>query len=187
MRLRPPPRSTSSSRVSASAASCGVSVRLTSATCAAALATSDTGAQTSLSSLPSRHAVFIDNESLPTGMLIPSRRHRSDAAATASKSFASSPSCPHAAIQLHDSLTFASSTSAAAIFVMASPIAMRDDAAASITASGRTFADRHGFARVALETRHRHGAVGDRNLPRSDQRVTRIHSAHRPVADRDQE
>ena len=136
MRLRPAPRSTSTSSVSTSADSCGVSERRTSSTGAAALAISDTGAVTSLSCVPSRHAVFIDRESLPTGTLMPSCWHRSDAACTASKSLASSPGWPQAAIQLADSLMRPSSTSAAAMFVMASPIAMRDAAAASITASG---------------------------------------------------
>ncbi len=136
MRLRPAPRSTSTSSVSVSATSCGVSERRTSSTGAAALAISDTGAATVLSTSPSRHAVFIDNESLPTGTLMPSAWHTSLAACTASNSFASSPGWPHAAIQLADSFTRSSAMSAAAMLVIASPIAIREAAAASMTASG---------------------------------------------------
>ena len=63
-----------------SATSCGVSACRTSPTPAAALAISETGALTTRSASPSRQAVFIDNESLPTGTLIPSAWHISLAA-----------------------------------------------------------------------------------------------------------
>ncbi len=99
---------------------------------------SDTGATTSLATPASSHLVRIDSESLPTGMLMPSAGHSSmPTARTVSYSFASSPSTPQAAIQLADSLTLPRSlTGAAARLVSASPIAMRPDAGASITASG---------------------------------------------------
>ena len=42
---------------------------------------SDTGATTLRSTLPSRHAVFIDSESLPTGIAMPSCGHSSFATA----------------------------------------------------------------------------------------------------------
>ena len=119
-----------------SAASCGVSERRTSPTGAAALAISDTGAAIVFSTSPSRHAVFIDNESLPTGTLMPSAWQTVLAACTASKSFASSPGWPHAAIQFAESFTRSSAMSAAAMLVIASPMAIRDAAAASMTASG---------------------------------------------------
>jgi hypothetical protein len=69
-------------------------------------------------------------------MLMPSCLHSPLAAATASKSRASSPGRPHAAIQFADSFMRVSSTSADARLVSASPIAIRADAAASMIASG---------------------------------------------------
>ncbi len=59
-----------------------------------------TGDTTALSS----HCVRIDIESLPTGIAMPSAIATSLAARTPAYSFASSPGCPAAAIQLHDSL-----------------------------------------------------------------------------------
>ena len=67
---------------------------------------------------------------------MPSAWHTSLAARTASNSFASSPGWPHAAIQFADSFTRSSAMSAAAMLVIASPIAIREAAAASMTASG---------------------------------------------------
>ena len=86
----------------------------------------------------SRHTVFIDIESLPTGMEIPSRGHRAAATAdTVSNSAASSPGWPAAAIQLADSFTSSSDLrSAAAMFISASATAMRPLAAGSISANG---------------------------------------------------
>ena len=57
--------------------SAGVSVRRTSRTGAKAETISDTGAMTLLCVSPSRHAVFIDSESLPTGIAMPSAGHSS--------------------------------------------------------------------------------------------------------------
>ena len=59
----------------------GVSVRRTSFTGANADTISDSGATTLFSTPPSLQAVFIDNESLPTGIAIPSCGHNSLATA----------------------------------------------------------------------------------------------------------
>ena len=82
--------------------------------------------------------VRIDIESLPTGMPTPSRGHRSRATAfTVSKSAASSPGEPAAAIQFAESFTCESdATGAAARLVRASPTAIRPEAGPSITAIG---------------------------------------------------
>jgi hypothetical protein len=71
-------------------------------------------------------------------MLMPSAGHSSmPTAFTVSYSAASWPGWPQAAIQLADSLmSEMSAIGAAAMLVIASPTAMRPDAAASITASG---------------------------------------------------
>ncbi len=99
---------------------------------------SDKGLTTVCGLPPSTHAVRIDIESLPTGMLIPSWGHRSSATArTVSKRAASSPGAPAAAIQFADNFTRVKPvTGAAATLVSASATAMRPEAGASITASG---------------------------------------------------
>ena len=114
----------------------GVSALRTSLTGAAADTISDTGAVTCRASPSCCQAVFIDSESLPTGMLMPSDWHNRLAASTASNSRASSPGWPQAAIQLADSLTRSSATSALAMLVSASPMAILALAAASTMASG---------------------------------------------------
>ncbi len=117
--------------------SCGVSTPRASLTGANAVTISETGAVTPLRCPSSSQTVRIDSESLPTGMLRPAATHSSEAAFTASKRSASSAGSPQAAIQLAESLIRAiDSIGAAAIFVIASPIAMRADAAASMTATG---------------------------------------------------
>ena len=80
----------------------------------------------------------MDKESLPTGMAMPSAGQSSmPTVRTVSKSFASSPGWPQAAIQLADSTMSPSvSMGAAAMFMIASATAMRPDAGASINASG---------------------------------------------------
>ncbi len=55
----------------------GVSVRRTSFTGAKAEMMSETGATTLLFPSPSRHTVFIDSESLPTGIAMPNAGHNS--------------------------------------------------------------------------------------------------------------
>ena len=77
-------------------------------------------------------------ESLPTGMLIPNCGHNSiPTALTVANSAASSPTWPAGAIQLADSFKLLmSSMAAAAILVIASPIAMRPEAGALIKAMG---------------------------------------------------
>ncbi|MNZ68148.1 hypothetical protein D3C78_864090 [compost metagenome] len=99
---------------------------------------SDSGEVTLLSSPLSCQRVFMDIESLPTGMVMPSAGHSSmPTALTVSYRRASSPGWPAAAIQLADSLISESlSMLAAARLVMVSPIAMRPDAGASSRASG---------------------------------------------------
>ena len=118
--------------------SCGVQVLRTSPTGANAETISDTGATTDLRVAPSLHTVFIDSESLPTGMAMPSAGHSSSpTACTVAYSAASSPGSPQAAIQLADSLTFDSEPmSAARMLVSASATASRPEAGASSTATG---------------------------------------------------
>src|SRR5205823_11504262 len=111
----------------------GVTARRTSLHVPNAVTTSVTGDTTWLSA----HCVRIAIESLPTGIAMPSAIAVSLAARTAAYSLASSPGWPAAAIQLHDSLIRDSGPiGAAARFVIASPIASRDAAAASSTATG---------------------------------------------------
>ncbi len=119
--------------------SCGVSVLCTSLTGAKPEARlSDSGDTTAFASFPSRHLVFIDIESLPTGIDIPSAGQNSMPTAwTASNSFWSSCASPAAAIQLADSLMSPIfSIEAPAMLVTTSPTAMRAEAAALMTASG---------------------------------------------------
>ncbi len=136
---RPPARSMSTSDVGpVSSRSCGVQVSRTSSHGANADTTSETGLTTARGTPSSLQVVRIDIESLPTGMLTPSAGHSSSATArTVSKSAASSPGAPAAAIQLADSLTRDSAvTGAAARFVRASATAIRPEAGASIDAIG---------------------------------------------------
>ena len=138
-RARPGARSISTSAVGpASVRNCGVHVCRTSSHGANAETMSDTGLTTSARAPRSSHADRMDIESLPTGMLTPSAGQRSSATArTVSKSAASSPGAPAAAIQFADSLTSESArTGAAARFVSASATAMRPDAGALTMASG---------------------------------------------------
>ena len=136
MRMRPCPRSTSTSVVSP-ACSCGVSVPRTSDSVAKAETISDTGAVTCRASSPSVQRVRIDRLSLPTGTLMPSAGHSSmPTALTVSYSAASSPGSPQAAIQLQLSFTRGRSMGAASRLVMASATAMRPEAGASREASG---------------------------------------------------
>jgi len=103
-----------------------------------ALTISDSGAVITRESPCSLQAVFIDSESLPTGIAMPSAGHSSSATAlTVSNSAASSPGCPAAAIQFADSLMSSSAPMrAAARLVSASPTAMRPEAAGCSSAIG---------------------------------------------------
>ncbi len=114
--------------------SCGVSVARASSIGANADTMSETGETTSFPS----QAVRIDRESLPTGIETPSAGQNSSATArTVSKSAASSPGWPAAAIQFAESFTLESEeTAAAARLVRASATAMRPEAGASMSASG---------------------------------------------------
>ena len=116
----------------------GVVVLPASVTGAKAVTTKDSGEIMALSSPCSSHTVFIDKESLPTGIAIPNAGHNSiPTALTVSYNAASSPGWPQAAIQLADSLISPMlAILAAAIFVIASPTAIRPDAGASINANG---------------------------------------------------
>ena len=100
--------------------------------------TNDNGATTVFAVSFNVQVVFIDIESFPTGIEMPSSGHSSIATAlTVSYSAASSPGCPAAAIQLADILiSLIRSTAAAAIFVIASATAIRPLLAGSISASG---------------------------------------------------
>jgi hypothetical protein len=99
---------------------------------------SDTGATTAFLAAPSPHTVFIDRESLPTGMAIPNAgQSSSPTVLTVAYSAASSPGSPQAAIQFAESRTFVNAPmSAARMLVSASPTASRPDAGASSTATG---------------------------------------------------
>ena len=100
---------------------------------------SETGLTTARGCPSSVHVVRMDIESLPTGSLTPSAGQRSSATArTVSKSAASSPGGPAAAIQLADSFTSDRSRTraAAARLVSASATAIRPEAGASMAASG---------------------------------------------------
>ncbi|MNQ76940.1 hypothetical protein D3C85_917920 [compost metagenome] len=138
MRWRPRPRSIRIRTLSpASVRSCGVRLARTSATGANAVMTSDTGATTWRCSPSCSQDVFMDRESLPTGMDRPVAWHSSLTADTVSYSAASCPATPQAAIQLADSLMSSRrATSAAARLVRASATAMRPDAGASSMAMG---------------------------------------------------
>ena len=143
MRFLPRPKSIKISSVSrgrpcSSHCKSGVLVLRASITCAKAEITKETGEITFLVLSPSRHSVAIDKESLPTGIDIPNAGHNSmPTAFTESKSLASSPGLPQAAIQFADNFTVSSPLiSAANRLVMASPTAMRAAAGASITAIG---------------------------------------------------
>ena len=98
---------------------------------------SDSGAVWLLASPFCCHCDFIDSESLPTGIAMPSAGASSAPTAfTVSNRRASSSPCPQAAIQLAErrtSLSFA--IEVAAMLVMASPTAMRPEAGASSSAS----------------------------------------------------
>ena len=118
-----------------------MSERRTSVTGANAETMSESGAVTAFSppDFGSRHVVRIDIESLPTGIATPIAGQSSiPTAFTVSKSAASSPGCPAAHIQFAESLISPRSRiePAAAMFVIASPTAMRPDAGPSINASG---------------------------------------------------
>ncbi|MCY1411806.1 hypothetical protein D9M71_271980 [compost metagenome] len=139
MRFWPRPRSIRIRSVSPlSMRSCGVRVLRTSSTGAKPLTISDIGEVTLFSAPSSLHLVFIDMESLPTGMVRPSSGHSSmPTALTVSYRRASSPGWPAADIQLADSLMSESlPIRAAARLVRVSPIAIRPEAGASSRASG---------------------------------------------------
>ena len=137
IRRAPSPNCTNTKVVSSWALSCGVNVWRTSARDANALTIKLTGDVT-LCCLPSCcHWVRMDKLSLPTGIEIPRAGHNSiPTAYTVSYKAASSPSSPHAAIQLALSLTRFNSIGAANKFVMASAIAIRPDAGALSAANG---------------------------------------------------
>ena len=91
------PRSTRISTLSpASVRSCGVRLARTSATGAKAVTISDTGATTWRCSPSCSQLVFMDSESLPTGMDRPAAWHSSLTADTVSYSAASWPGTPQA-------------------------------------------------------------------------------------------
>ena len=139
MRFWPCPKSIRMSFVSPwSMRNCGVSVLRASVVLANAVTTKEIGAVTALLSPSSFQMVFMLMESLPTGMLIPSAGHSSmPTALTVSNSAASSPAWPAGAIQLAESFKLLmSSIFAAAILVIASPIAMRPEAGALMSANG---------------------------------------------------
>ena len=133
--------------------SCGVHVRRTSSQGAKAETMSDRGERTAFgrpSLLPRRahrHRVLADRDADAE----PGQSSRATAC-TVSKSAASSPGEPAAAIQLAESLTRPErSIGAAARLVSASPTAMRPEAGASITAIGVALADGERLAGVAVE------------------------------------
>ena len=139
MRFLPLPRSIKINSVSLkSVLSCGVNVLRASLVLAKAVTTREIGEVTAFLLPSSSHTVFMLIESLPTGMLMPSAGHNSmPTAFTVLNKAASSPSCPAGAIQLADNFKLAISLiKLAAILVIASPIAIRPEAGASIKANG---------------------------------------------------
>ena len=118
--------------------SCGVNVDLVSMQGAKAVTMSDKGAVTDFCFAPSSHTVRIDIESFPTGIAMPNCGHNSiPTARTVSKSAASSPGWPAAAIQLADSLISPIfRMRAATMLVTASPTAIRPEAGGLNTANG---------------------------------------------------
>ena len=139
MRFLPAPKSIKINLVSPrSVLNCGVSVLRASSVAAKAVTTNEIGDVTAFFSPASSHTVFIDIESLPTGILIPSAGQSSmPTALTVSNNAASSPGCPADAIQLAESFkSLMSLIKLAAILVMDSPMAIRPDAGPSIKASG---------------------------------------------------
>ena len=113
-------------------------MRRTSATGAKAETISDSGATTSWVEFRSCHTVFMESESLPTGMAMPSAgQNSSPTARTAAYSAASSPGSPQAAIQLADRrMSPRLATSALSRLVTASATARRAEAGASSSATG---------------------------------------------------
>ncbi len=108
----------------------------------------------------------------------------SPTARTVSNKAASSPGWPQAAIQLAESRTSERRrTSAAAMLVIASPIAMRPEAGASSRASGVRSPMDMASPRVSLEPRQRHGGIGHRDLPGTDHLVAARQPADGAVAD----
>ncbi len=104
---------------------------------AAADTINETG-EVTLLSFPSAsfQDVFIERESLPTGMLTPNSWENVLAASTPANKEASCPGCPQAPIQLADKIILSKSISALTKFVNASPIAIRLAAAALEMANG---------------------------------------------------
>ena len=78
-------------------------------------------------------------------------------------------------------------TSAAMMLVMASPTASRPEAGASSSATGDALPHGHRLSGIALEIAQAHGGIRDRNLPGTDHLVAAHETAHRAVADGDQE
>ena len=136
MRFLPQPKSMATKTEPISVRSCGVKLKRTSRTGAAAETIKETGEVTVFFSPSSSHVVFMERLSLPTGIANPISWQTTLAARTASKSLASSPFVPQAAIQLAESFTNPNSISALAMLVTASPIAIRLAAAASAMANG---------------------------------------------------
>ena len=127
----------SSNREGCDRSSCGVRVARASCTGANAETISDTGASTERSRSPWRQVVFIDSESLPTGIVMRSAVQSSLTARTVAYSSASSPGSPQAAIQFADKrMSSRRRMSAAIMLVIASATASRPEAGASSTATG---------------------------------------------------
>ena len=131
IRAAPKPKSMANNTLSSLSCNSGVTVLRTSCTGANAEIISDKGEITAFCVSPSCQTVFMDNESLPTGMLKPKFWHNSETAATVRYSFSSSPAVPQGAIQLADNLILPISPMAAeAILVMASPTHILPEAGA---------------------------------------------------------
>ena len=138
-RLLPSPKSTNNKRdCPLSVRNCGVTVLRTSSTRAKALMIKESGEVTLFCSPFSCQVVFMDMESLPTGMVKPNcGQSSSPTAFTAAYKPASSPLWPAADIQLADNLMrLMSPMFVAAMLVMDSATAKRADAAKSSNATG---------------------------------------------------
>ena len=130
--------------------------------------------------------VFMDSESLPTGMDRPAAWHSSLTADTVSYSAASWPGTPQAAIQLADNVFQARHVGGGwCCQGLGHGHAARGRRVEH--GDGRAFAHGHGFAAEAFVVGQRHGAVGHRHLPRTDHLVAAGQPAHGAVADGDEE
>ena len=139
---------------------------------------------------PSRHAVFIDSESLPTGMAMPERRtqlladraHRRRRAPRPRPARRRRPSSwPTGAPRASAAM------SAARMLVIASATASRPEAGASSNATGVRSPIAIASPAMRLVVGERHRDVAHRHLPGTDQLIAADQAADGAIADGDEE